>query len=234
MSNQAFAKATEVDSEPLANNFVGVMGLALTSDSVIASKIPPINEGNGDIPDGATIASNLFGLTPIEDAPQHRYFGILLERSGMPPSASNPTFVPSRFSIGTHPTDSLSGLLQNLNPSASSNFSSYLSSLLPQYTVVIDSSANGEYLYWRTSLTLLSVYNPSKTDIPLGGKESLYPSVILDTGGSTILARPDIANAIYGAFSIDPASDGNCMCFKFTDYIQVLIEKQIIFPAIQF
>lgn len=211
MSNQAFSRATTVDSEPLDDGFVGVMGLALTSNSIIAGKIPPTSDGSGDIPDGATISSNLFGITPVENAPRERYFGVLLERSGMPASTSDPTFIPSKFSIGQHPSDDLSGILSIPDDQSDLDMSSYLDSILPLHTFEIDPAPNGEYLYWRTQLTLLSVYNPDKVDVPLGGSQGdIYPSVILDTGGSTIMTRPEIANAIYGAFKINPASDGNC------------------------
>jgi hypothetical protein len=219
MSNQAFSPATDVENEPIADDFVGVLGLALTDDSLIARAIPPGEDATGDTPDGATLASNLFGLTPTTDAPRERFFGFLLERSGMPPSSDNPAFVPSKFSIGMHPTDDLQNLLPDFTSSSSSfgdDIKDYMSSILPQQTITIDPDPDGAYRYWRTSLTLLSIYNPKKTDIALAGTSSLYPSVILDTGGSTILARPDIANAIYGAYDVHPASDGQCMSSSLT------------------
>ena len=41
-----------------------------------------------------------------------------------------------------------------------------------------------------------------------GGKQN----VILDSGVPIIITTQQIANAIYGALGIGPASDGNCEC----------------------
>ena len=48
-----------------------------------------------------------------------------------------------------------------------------------------------------------------------GGRSSLWPVAVLDTGGSSILMRSDLANALYGAIGIGPASDGMCKRRRF-------------------
>jgi hypothetical protein len=66
------AAGTTVDNEPLSSNFNGLLGLALPLNSVIAQNLPPVT--NND-PDGAAWASNLFSITPVDNAPLLRYIG---------------------------------------------------------------------------------------------------------------------------------------------------------------
>lgn len=47
---------------------------------------------------------------------------------------------------------------------------------------------------------------------------SSQPVAILDTGGPPILASSAIANAIYGAYNISPAQDGNCKYLPLTNF----------------
>ena len=42
--------------------------------------------------------------------------------------------------------------------------------------------------------------------------DGVKPNVMLDSGVPIIVATERIANAIYGALGIGPASDGNCEC----------------------
>lgn len=43
-----------------------------------------------------------------------------------------------------------------------------------------------------------------------GKSGSVFPSAVLDSGVPVILTSTAIANAVYGALGIAPASDGNC------------------------
>jgi len=121
---------------------VGILGLALTDDSLIAGQIPLQEEGSGDTPDGATLTNNLFGSTPTTEAPKARFFGFLLERIGMQPSGDNPGFVPSKFSIGKHPTDDLQNLVPGYT-SSQGNISDYLSSVLPLQAIAVEPESDG-------------------------------------------------------------------------------------------
>ena len=71
------------------------MGLALPANSLIAQQIPPTES---DAPDGASLSSNLFSITPVSTAPGSRFFGLALERPGS-------DRVPSVLGIGKHPPD---------------------------------------------------------------------------------------------------------------------------------
>lgn len=55
---------------------------------------------------------------------------------------------------------------------------------------------------------------PKEVDLGLGKSGSVFPSAVLDSGVPVILTTTSIANAIYGALGVGPASDGNCeYCF---------------------
>ncbi|KAF8520362.1 aspartic peptidase domain-containing protein [Hysterangium stoloniferum] len=186
ISSQAFVAATDVTDEPLAPNFVGLLGLALPPNSRIAEKIPPTIS---DSPDGATLQENLFGLTPINTAPTHRFFGISLERPGS-------SRIPSLLAIGKHPEN----LIPGFDPSNAT-------------LVNIISSRSGD-LFWRVSVDSITGWvDGIRKPIVLDRSEMLpgtgYPVALVDTGGSIILATRNLANAIYGAWGIGPAQDGN-------------------------
>jgi hypothetical protein len=74
------------------------------------------------------------------------------------------------------------------------------------------------YLHWRTQISEIIVTDDQGVEKSVslsrslvdGGRSSLWPVAVLDTGGSSILMRSDLANGLYGAIGIGPASDGMC------------------------
>ncbi|KAF8588674.1 acid protease [Ramaria rubella] len=184
--SQALVAAQEVSNEPLSSDFVGLLGLALPPNSQIARIIPP-TESNA--PDGATMQQNLFGLTPVDTAPEQRFFGISLERPGS-------SRIASLLSIGRHPSDLVSGFD-------------------PSDVAFIDLIAsNVGDTYWRVPITSITAWvNSEARPITLGNSKAISslntPVAIVDTGGSVILTTRDIANGIYGAWGIGPGQDGN-------------------------
>lgn len=188
---QAMVAADTVTSEPLSSNFLGLLGLSPPPGSGIVRLIPATES---DTPDGATVQENLFGLTPVDTAPTSHFFGITLER----PDAGH---IPSLLTIGKHPTDEI----PNLDPSKIG-----LISLVP--------TSDGDK-WWRVYIeTITGWVDGQPKNINIGGSTSLPSSAtavaILDTGGPIILATRQIANAIYGAWNVQPASDGNCESFR--------------------
>lgn len=176
---EPLAAAGEVKDEPL-DAFSGILGLAFPLNSVITSKL---RAGDPVGADGATWASNLFGM---DGAPDSRFVSILLERPGS-------TKVPSLLGIGRHPVD--------LVPDPSKiHYSNILS------------EGNGA-MFWKISVTAITVYvDGVRKDINIGPSNSgsAFPTAVLDTGVPVILATSDIANGIYGALDIHPARDGSC------------------------
>lgn len=181
--NLCLAAADDIDNEALAPNFNGILGLALPLNSIIASDIPPVTNNN---PDGAAWASNLFSLTPVSTAPSSRFLSLALSRPGS-------DTVPAVFGIGRHP-----------------------SSLVPDPSHVLYSNVVGDKpgtLFWKLSVKAITVYvNGTTKRVQLEGSDTgaSYPVAILDSGVSVILTTSDIANGIYGAIGIGPASDGMC------------------------
>ncbi|KAJ7032026.1 aspartic peptidase domain-containing protein [Mycena alexandri] len=180
VSNQALAAANVVDSEPLESQFSGVLGLALPSNSIIASEITPIV---GDTPDGAVWMSNLFSITPTSLAPVARFISIALERPGSPT-------VPSILGIGRHPAA--------LVPDPSK----------VEYDILYAPSSDGPR-FWKAAVRGITVYtNDTRMPIKLGpGVSGVFPSAVLDTGVPLILTTKAVADAIYGAIGISPAAD---------------------------
>ncbi|KAI0823220.1 aspartic peptidase domain-containing protein [Trametes gibbosa] len=180
IDHQALIAATTVDAEPLSSNFVGVLGLALPLNSVIAQTIPPTTS---DAPDGASLSSNLFGITPLKTSPPSRFLSIALERPGSDK-------VSSTLGIGRHPAD--------LVPDPSK----------VQYAATVPGS-----LWWQANVHAITVYvnGQAKTvSLPLSGTGTNgQPSAILDTGVPLIIASPAITYGIYGAMGYSPAADGN-------------------------
>jgi len=74
------------------------------------------------------------------------------------------------------------------------------------------------YLHWRTQISEIIVTDDQGVEKSValsrslvdGGRSSLWPVAVLDTGGSSVLMRSDLANGLYGAIGIGPASDGMC------------------------
>jgi hypothetical protein len=180
------AAADDVESEDLAPSFNGILGLALPLNSIIASDIPPVTNNN---PDGAAWASNLFSLTPVSTAPSSRFLSLALSRPGS-------DTIPAVFGIGKHPP-----------------------SLVPDPSLILYSTLVGDkpgILFWKVTVKAITVYmNGSMERIQLGNSVTgaSTPIAVLDSGVSVILTTSYIANGIYGAIGINPASDGMCTSF---------------------
>lgn len=185
--SQALAAADQVSGEALSSGFVGLIGLALPPNSEIAHMIPPTE---GDAPDGATVQQNLFGLTPVDAAPEQRFFSISLERPGS-------RRIPSLLGIGRHPAD----LIPGFDPS-----NIRYADLRP--------SKDGD-MFWRVPVTAIDawvdgVQKPIQLGQSIAVSSVMFPIALVDTGGPSILTNANIANGIYGAWNIGPGSDGNC------------------------
>ncbi|KAF7768411.1 hypothetical protein Agabi119p4_7654 [Agaricus bisporus var. burnettii] len=182
IDNQAFSAATSVASEPLSPDFQGILGLALPANSIIAELIPP---QISDAPDGAAWASNLFSITPVDDAPSSRFLSLTLERPGS-------TQIPSLLGIGQHPPQIVD------DPSR-----------IQYSTVVSDPTAT---LFWKASVRGITVYvdgEPRRVDIGHSNTGGAFPIAVIDSGVPFILTSSKVANAIYGAIDVHPAQDGS-------------------------
>jgi len=189
------AAASDVQNEPLAPNFSGILGLALPLNSVIASSIPPVT---GNDPDGAAWASNLFSITPVNQAPSAHFLSLTLSRPGSDQ-------IPSLLGIGRHP-----------------------SSVVPDPSQVRYSPLVGDQrgvLFWKVTVRAITVYvDGDPRVVPMGRSVSggVFPTATLDSGAPLILTTSTIANAIYGAIGINPASDGLCACFSSLSFVRFL------------
>lgn len=180
------AAANTVSDEPLSSAFTGILGLALPLNSVIEQSIPPAENNN---PDGASFSSNLFSMTPASTAPSQPFFSLTLARPGS-------DTIPSLLGIGMHP-----------------------SSVVPDpskinYSTLVSQGVG--ILFWKTSVRAISVYVNGQAR-PVVLTESVtgaaFPTALLDSGVPFIITTSSIANGIYGALGISPASDGNCAYF---------------------
>ena len=177
------AAATVVVNQTLSPDFSGVLGLALPLNSLILQQIPA---GTTSDPDGAPVSQNLFGISPISNRPPQFFYSIALGRPGS-------SRTPSVLGIGRHPSSIVD------DPSRIT----YLP-LLPEQIGT---------LFWKVQMRAMTVIVDGRAvDIDLGTsvKGSAFNEAILDTGVPYIIARPGIANAIWGALGIGPAGDGNC------------------------
>lgn len=182
VQNQALAAASTVSDEPLSSDFDGILGLALPLNSVIEQTIPPATNDN---PDGASFSSNLFSMTPASTAPSQPFFSLTFARPG-----SNE--IPSLLGIGMHP-----------------------SSVVPdpskiKYSTLVNQGAG--MLFWKTNVQAIVVYvNGQARPVVLTGSVTgaAFPTALLDSGVPFIITTSSIANGIYGALGISPASDGN-------------------------
>jgi hypothetical protein len=180
------AAASTVSDEPLSSDFDGILGLALPLNSVIEQTIPPATNDN---PDGASFSSNLFSMTPASTAPSQPFFSLTFARPG-----SNE--IPSLLGIGMHP-----------------------SSVVPdpskiKYSMLVNQGAG--MLFWKTNVQAIVVYvNGQARPVVLTGSVTgaAFPTALLDSGVPFIITTSSIANGIYGALGISPASDGNCAYF---------------------
>lgn len=185
---QALAAADRVSDESLSSDFVGLVGLALPPNSKIAQQIPATES---DSPDGATLQMNLFGLTPVDTAPEQRFLSLSLERPGS-------SRIPSLLGIGKHP----SNLVPGFDPSKIA------------YSELISTSRSGD-TFWRVHVMNITAWvDGVPKSVQLGRSTalptSLYTVALVDSGGPNILANVDIVNGIYGAWGIGPGQDGNC------------------------
>ncbi|OJA21438.1 hypothetical protein AZE42_08123 [Rhizopogon vesiculosus] len=182
VQNQALAAASTVNDEPLSVDFDGILGLALPINSVIEHQIPPGMNDNS--PDGASFSSNLFSMTPASSSPSQPFFSLTLGRPGSDE-------IPSLLGIGLHPSSVVS------DPSKI-NYS----------TLVSDSDGT---LFWKTNIRAVTVYvNGAAYPVTLTNSVTgaAFPTALLDSGVPLIITRSSIANGIYGALGISPASDG--------------------------
>ena len=190
------AAANTVYNESLSSDYSGILGLALQSDSIIATDIPPVTSSN---PDGQTVVSNLFGSSPSTTVPSQFFLSLLLNRPGS-------SRVPAVLGIGRHPSNDqfIDGM--TLNASKVS-----YSSPVPE---------NDGIHFWKSELRGINVYvngTAKQVSIGRGVSGSLFPEAVLDSGVPYIISTPTIANAVWGALGISPASDGNC-AFHFPLY----------------
>lgn len=182
IDNQALAAADQVTNEPLSSAFSGLLGLAHTANSLIAQQLLPTTS---DAPDGATFASNLFGLTPSSEAPAARFLSLSLSRPGS-------DRVRSHLGVGRHPSDIVS------DPSKIA------------YSRLVNENVGA--VFWKSNVRGLSVWvNGEERPVELGRsrKGGVFPTAVLDSGVPIILTTSAIANGIYGALGIGPGSDGN-------------------------
>jgi hypothetical protein len=180
--NSILAATNAISSELLSIGSSGLIGLATQDDSLIVKQVPPTTGNN---PDGAPIASNIFGIGQ-PSGPLSHFIGLSFERPGS-------STIPSLLAIGTHPSEVVP------DPSK----------------INYNDLASGSRFWELPATGLTVFLNDSKpSSIPLGGsvvdKSSIYPIAILDSGTPAIFTRRDIANAFYGAWGIGPASDQNC------------------------
>lgn len=172
-----------VEAEPLAYNFDGILGLALPPNSIIAQTIPPVTSNH---PDGASFPSNLFGITPIYQAPSAHFLSLVLSRPGS-------DRLPALLGIGHHPS--------NIVPDPSK---------IKYSPLVADNSGT---LFWKTEVVAITVYvngTSRPVDLGRGVGGTPTPTAVFDSGVPLILTTSNIANGIYGALDIGPASDGQC------------------------
>ena len=76
-------------------------------------------------------------------------------------------------------------------------------------------------LFWKVTVKAITVYvNSTRKPIQLSGSITGAPSpiAVLDSGVPLILTTTEIANGIYGAIGINPASDGMCMSIFLVKY----------------
>ncbi|KXN81933.1 Pepsin A [Leucoagaricus sp. SymC.cos] len=182
IENQALAAASSVTDEDLAPDFSGILGLALPLNSIIAENIPPVTNNS---PDGAAWASNLFSITPTSNAPSSRFLSLSLSRPGS-------DRIPSYLGIGKHPPDLVN------DPSQI------------HYSTVVSNTAGS--LFWKASVRDITVWvdgQPRPVDIGRSNTGAVFPSAVIDSGVPYIFTTSKVANAIYGALDVHPASDGN-------------------------
>ncbi|KAJ3881652.1 aspartic peptidase domain-containing protein [Lentinula edodes] len=191
IDTQAFAAASTVNSEPLSSSFNGIIGLALPDNSIISRTIP---SSSSSTTDGSQFTSNIFSLSPSSLSPAARFLSITLERPGS-------STIPSLFGIGKHPSQSQ---VPQIGSGEDVQYSIPFASLT-------STGISAGYLFWKAGIADITVWVDGQAK-PVTLQKSSYeasPTAILDTGVPVILSTKVIADAIYGAIGVSPASDGN-------------------------
>ncbi|KAJ4475081.1 acid protease [Lentinula aciculospora] len=191
IDTQALAAASTVNSEPLSASFNGIIGLALPDNSIISRTIP---SSSSSTTDGSQFTSNIFSLSPTSLSPAARFLSLTLERPGS-------STIPSLFGIGRHPA-------QSQVPQIGSGENVQYSIPLPSLTSTGISAGN---LFWKADIEDITVWvnGQAKTVTLQKSSYESSPTAILDTGVPLILSTKVIADAIYGAIGVSPASDGS-------------------------
>ncbi|KAG5219653.1 Pepsin [Salix suchowensis] len=192
IENQAIAAVDDVSDEPLSPDFVGILGLALPMNSIIARVLTP---GTSDAPDGQSVPANLFSITPRYAAPSYRFISITLSRPGS-------DYPPSLLSIGRHPS-AIRELHQD-NDTAKD-----LNATKVQYSTLV--SERSGILFWKVDVRGITVWVDGfarEVTLARGVSGTPWPTAVIDSGVPLILTTSAIANGIYGALGIGPASDG--------------------------
>ena len=229
----SIAAATDVANEPLHVGFSGLLGLSLPKNSIIAQLVPPVTT---DAPDGASVLANLFGQP---NAPTNHSFAISLSRPGFDNRNMSWHAWPSKLALGTQIPEVINALAALRTSSSTTTRSSPPLHAVRQgggnthdpsqlAWAQILSTTSG-YLHWRTQISEIIVTDDQGIERSIslsrslvdGGRSSLWPVAVLDTGGSNILMRSDLANGLYGAIGIGPASDGMCERHHFDLYRSV-------------
>lgn len=195
IERQAFASVTAATNEAFELGFSGILGLALPPISRILTLLPAGSGGGNQ--DGATLASNLFGL-PTAQAPREPFFAISLSRFDFEKGSASKNAWPARLGIGAHVDEVVHHF------ASEDAFNKAI-----RWT---DLTATGSgYAHWKARLTDITVYNDGlvqQVGLPRSGDSGLYPVAVLDTGGSTMLASKRICDAIYGSWGVSISEDG--------------------------
>lgn len=207
MSTFVLHKLTQVVGDDIENenlgrgNFSGLLGLALPANSVITKAIPGTT---GSHADGATFLDNLFGAGA--SAPTHRFFSLSLQRAD-----DQRTY--STFGIG----EVFKPLCADVTKLS--------------YVPIVANPRYGRtgYLHWRVKVDAIKHTSfgnekdgsqPTTTSISLGrsatSANTTTPLAVLDSGGLAILvSNKTLLDSIYGAYNIQPGSDGICKCIVY-------------------
>ncbi|KAF4584827.1 hypothetical protein EYR40_001642 [Pleurotus pulmonarius] len=192
IENQAIAAVDDVSDEPLSSDFIGILGLALPMNSIIARVLTP---GTSDAPDGQSVPANLFSITPRYAAPSYRFISITLSRPGS-------DYPPSLLSIGRHPS-AIRELHQDNDTAKDLNATKIL------YSTLV--SERSGILFWKVDVRGITVWVDGvarEVTLARGVSGTPWPTAVIDSGVPLILTTSAIANGIYGALGIGPASDG--------------------------
>jgi hypothetical protein len=192
----------QVQDEHLSSHFVGLIGLALERNSILASKA---EDDPLQFP-VSTFSTNIFaGTTP----PTSRTIGVSLERPGQSNSGT-----PSLLSIGRHPTSLVPDPSKILYTPL--NGDTYWRVQVTQISAWVpgdwsdNASSSKRGLQARGAYSSGVIHNLALGSTQVTGAHSIWPLAIVDTGGARIITSRDLANAFWGAYGVGPASDGMC------------------------